>query len=246
MFERNREEGMMKFHVLFKALVLRRTKIGKNGEEVVKLPPINIETEQLKFTERERDIYDRIVSHYQKKILKKHRQGMQVFGDALVLLCRTKQGCVNIDSVKHILEEDTDEPANFDVDGDLEDDIVSRMAGVTIQDETPASTKFQRAIALVSQYREQKTKTIIFSQFTSALKSFKAMLQKFGIKSAFLEGSMSTAKRNEQIANFDRDDDCSVLLASLKCASTGMNLTMASNVILLDLWWNPAIQGNIY
>jgi SNF2 family DNA or RNA helicase len=33
-----------------------------------------------------------------------------------------------------------------------------------------------------------------------------------------------------------------VLLVSLKSGSVGLNLTSASRVIMLDMWWNPAIE----
>jgi SNF2 family DNA or RNA helicase len=33
-----------------------------------------------------------------------------------------------------------------------------------------------------------------------------------------------------------------VLLVSLKSGSVGLNLTSASRVIMVDMWWNPAIE----
>ena len=33
-----------------------------------------------------------------------------------------------------------------------------------------------------------------------------------------------------------------VMLISLKSASLGINLTCANHVILMDLWWNPAVE----
>ncbi len=33
-----------------------------------------------------------------------------------------------------------------------------------------------------------------------------------------------------------------MLLVSLKAASLGLNQTAANHVILLDLWWNPAVE----
>jgi hypothetical protein len=33
-----------------------------------------------------------------------------------------------------------------------------------------------------------------------------------------------------------------VILISFKAGSTGLNLTCCSRVILVDLWWNPALE----
>ena len=33
-----------------------------------------------------------------------------------------------------------------------------------------------------------------------------------------------------------------MLLVSLKAASLGLNLTAASYVVLMDLWWNPSVE----
>ena len=33
-----------------------------------------------------------------------------------------------------------------------------------------------------------------------------------------------------------------VLIVSLKAAALGLNLTAASHVVLLDLWWNPSVE----
>lgn len=38
------------------------------------------------------------------------------------------------------------------------------------------------------------------------------------------------------------DKGTDVLLVSLKAASLGLNLTAANYVVLMDLWWNPAVE----
>src|SRR4051794_40397943 len=38
------------------------------------------------------------------------------------------------------------------------------------------------------------------------------------------------------------DDDPPVMLVSLKAGGTGLNLTAADHVFLIDPWWNPAVE----
>lgn len=42
--------------------------------------------------------------------------------------------------------------------------------------------------------------------------------------------------------NSNREDNVTVLLASIKSASVGLNLIAANHVILCDPWWNPAVE----
>jgi SNF2 family DNA or RNA helicase len=44
------------------------------------------------------------------------------------------------------------------------------------------------------------------------------------------------------VANFQSDTGPPVLLTSLKAGGTGLNLTAADHVFLLDPWWNPAVE----
>ena len=48
--------------------------------------------------------------------------------------------------------------------------------------------------------------------------------------------------RDESLAMFRDDADKQVLIASLKCGGVGLNLTMASKVICVDLWWNSCVE----
>src|SRR5579859_2570706 len=55
------------------------------------------------------------------------------------------------------------------------------------------------------------------------------------------DGSMRKDDRDAMLTRF-RTTSMPVLLVSLKSGSVGLNLTSASRVIMLDLWWNPAIE----
>jgi SNF2 family DNA or RNA helicase len=42
---------------------------------------------------------------------------------------------------------------------------------------------------------------------------------------------------------FQQDPSVRVLLVSLKAGGTGLNLTAADDVFILDPWWNPAVES---
>ena len=57
-----------------------------------------------------------------------------------------------------------------------------------------------------------------------------------------LDGSLSRDARERVLKGFRAAGGAKVLLASLKACGVGLNLTCASVVIMLDLWWNPAVE----
>jgi SNF2 family DNA or RNA helicase len=44
------------------------------------------------------------------------------------------------------------------------------------------------------------------------------------------------------VGAFQREDGPPVLLVSLRAGGTGLDLTAADHVFLLDPWWNPAVE----
>ncbi|KAI9309031.1 SNF2 family N-terminal domain-containing protein [Cunninghamella echinulata] len=86
-------------------------------------------------------------------------------------------------------------------------------------------------------------KTIVFSQFTSMLDIMEKPLKMNGIKFGRYDGSMPIGNRTKMIDAFYNDPDMKVLLVSTKCGSLGLNLTMANRVIMMDVWWNPALEN---
>ncbi|KAG5438280.1 hypothetical protein PCANB_002767 [Pneumocystis canis] len=62
------------------------------------------------------------------------------------------------------------------------------------------------------------------------------------IISLFDDGSMPHYLRENSLRELRECEDTKVLLCSLKSGALGLNLTIASRVILLDIWWNPAVE----
>ena len=52
----------------------------------------------------------------------------------------------------------------------------------------------------------------------------------------------STRDRGKIVDDFQSPDGPKVLLISLKAGGTGLNLTAADHVFLMDPWWNPAVE----
>ena len=84
-------------------------------------------------------------------------------------------------------------------------------------------------------------KALVFSQWTSLLDLTEPHLRHAGIDFVRLDGS--TRDRGAVVARFQDDSGPPVMLISLKAGGTGLNLTAADHVFLLDPWWNPAVEA---
>lgn len=56
---------------------------------------------------------------------------------------------------------------------------------------------------------------------------------------------MSPTSRDRQIEQFSKEKDIKIMISSLKTGGVGLNLTMANKCILVDPWWNEAIQDQV-
>ena len=104
------------------------------------------------------------------------------------------------------------------------------------------SVKIQEMIAHITDKTAQH-KVLIFSQFTSMLALLKNELDALGIAYEYLDGKNSSKQREASVQNFQTNDDLRVFLISLKAGGTGLNLTAADYVYILDPWWNPAVEN---
>src|SRR6202030_34872 len=59
---------------------------------------------------------------------------------------------------------------------------------------------------------------------------------------AFTRLDGSTRDRGKVVTEFQSEAGPPVMLVSLKAGGTGLNLTAADHVFLLDPWWNPAVE----
>lgn len=84
-------------------------------------------------------------------------------------------------------------------------------------------------------------KILVFSQFVSMLDLVRKELNTRNIRHSYLTGQ--TRKREAAVNEFQNDPGVRVFLISLKAGGTGLNLTEADYVYLVDPWWNPAVEN---
>lgn len=85
-------------------------------------------------------------------------------------------------------------------------------------------------------------KVLVFSSFTSHLGLFQQYFEKQNIPFALLTGSSTQKQRKENVDKFQNNKDCKVFFISIKAGGTGLNLTEAGYVFILDPWWNPFVE----
>lgn len=101
------------------------------------------------------------------------------------------------------------------------------------------SAKFLYLNDALEELEANDHRALIFSQFTSALDLIGQDLDRVGFASVRIDGK--TRNRQAVVDRF-QDGDAPFFLLSLKAAGVGLNLTAADYVILMDPWWNPAVE----
>lgn len=104
----------------------------------------------------------------------------------------------------------------------------------------PGSSKIALLMETLESAVAEGHKALVFSQWTSLLDLVEPELNTAGVAFTRLDGS--TRDRASVVETFQSEDGPPVLLVSLKAGGTGLNLTAADHVFLLDPWWNPAVE----
>ncbi|SCZ87737.1 BZ3500_MvSof-1268-A1-R1_Chr2-3g05205 [Microbotryum saponariae] len=133
------------------------------------------------------------------------------------------------------------------------------------------STKVRQTMRILEEIRKENPsrKTIVFSQvgramflynpgsllmladplvrqFTTMFDILEPFLKMAKLKYVRFDGRMNAVQKNEALKTIRTDPATTIILISIKCGSVGLNLTCCSRVVLLDLWWNPAIEEQAF
>jgi len=103
------------------------------------------------------------------------------------------------------------------------------------------SVKIQELLRFITE-KTANHKILVFSQFVGMLQLIRQELDKHQIDYEYLDGKSSKNQRKDSVEHFQANEKIRVFLVSLKAGGTGLNLTAADYVFLVDPWWNPAVE----
>ena len=106
-----------------------------------------------------------------------------------------------------------------------------------------SSNKIETFISVTRESISNGHKILVFTSFKTALNIVQKRLEKEGIISYVIDGSVKSKERIDRVNEFNNNSDPCVFLIMLKSGGTGLNLTSADVVIHLDLWWNPQAEN---
>jgi len=204
--------------------ILRRTK-----EEVLpELPPKTEQTLFVTLGAGQRALYEQLKAHFREQLTQRieeyglNRSRMHV----LEALLRLRQAACH------------PELLGADFVPDEDDDNGGDGARGT---KSTGSAKLDTLFEQLEEVLDEGHKALVFSQFTKLLGLVRDRLDERGVVYEYLDGQ--TRDRKARVERFQGDPDCRLFLISLKAGGTGLNLTAADYVFLLDPWWNPAVEA---
>jgi SNF2 family DNA or RNA helicase len=140
------------------------------------------------------------------------------------------------------------------VDG-VDHDLVRRVATWEREDTTTTTDENvfsmmrrigQAKAGLAADYTAQLAhsvgKVVFFAQHVDVMDTAEKTFAGRGIRYSSIRGNQTPTARQRSIDAFTNDPDVSVAVCSLSAAGVGLNLQVASNVVLAELSWTDAAQ----
>jgi hypothetical protein len=138
----------------------------------------------------------------------------------------------------------------------IDHDLVRRVAGWELADTTTSDTGEnvfsmvrrigQAKAGLAADYAAQLArnvgKVVFFAKHVDVMDVAEELFAKRGIRYSSIRGNQTARTRQKNIDAFVNDPEVAIAVCSLMAAGVGLNLQVASNVVLAELSWTDAEQ----
>jgi hypothetical protein len=143
----------------------------------------------------------------------------------------------------------------FGADG-IDHELVRRVAEREVAEGSEAKTgdnvftmvrkigqaKAELATDYAVQLARSTGKVVFFAKHLDVMDTAEAIFARRGVGSTSIRGDQTRAARDKAIDSFVNDPEVQVIVCSLTAAGVGINLQVASNVVLAELSWTNAEQ----
>ncbi|KAJ4096211.1 hypothetical protein NW760_013638 [Fusarium oxysporum] len=112
----------------------------------------------------------------------------------------------------------------------------------------PLSSKVKATLAVMLTWMKEAPddKTIIYVQWTRTAKSLGCVLESMGINFLYYNRMANKKKKARALDEFASNPEIKILVSSMKCGGQSLNLQMANRVIIVDEWWNKAVEEQAF
>jgi SNF2 family DNA or RNA helicase len=102
--------------------------------------------------------------------------------------------------------------------------------------------KAELAADYAAQLARSAGKVVFFAKHIDVMDAAEGTFARQGVRFASIRGDQTPATRQKNIDGFVNDPDVAIAVCSLTAAGVGLNLQVASNVVLAELSWTDAEQ----
>jgi SNF2 family DNA or RNA helicase len=102
--------------------------------------------------------------------------------------------------------------------------------------------KAELAADYAAQLARSTGKVVFFAKHIDVMDTAEETFARQGVRFASIRGDQTSAARQKNIDAFTSDPDVAIAVCSLTAAGVGLNLQVASNIVLAELSWTDAEQ----
>jgi hypothetical protein len=141
--------------------------------------------------------------------------------------------------------------------GEIDDDIVRLVAQNELDESKAAGSGAENVFTMVRRIGKAKAhlaadyavqlqrsvgKVVFFAKHIDVMDAAEAHFAASGVRTVSIRGDQTTAARQDAIDAFNNDPGVGIAVCSLTAAGVGVNMQVASNVVLAELSWTAAEQ----
>jgi SNF2 family DNA or RNA helicase len=137
----------------------------------------------------------------------------------------------------------------------IDHDLIRRVARSELKDATTQSgenvftmmrrigqAKAELAADYATQLARSAGKVVFFAKHVDVMDTAEAIFARQGVRFSSIRGGQTPKARQASVDAFVNDPDVAVAVCSLTAAGVGLNLQVASNIVLAELSWTDAEQ----